>query len=157
MRKLFILLLLLSCGLCRAAAGTPSAPPPKPGPPPVSPKPEGPWKMTVELRGARQVFRLGETARFLFTLTGADGKPGAFKEMKIELWLDGDHHVRRFIADNSGRILVEIRPEKQCLVRCRAEYGNAFAVGSATFSLLPKVDTGRKLYQKRHPPVDSYR
>ena len=106
-------------------------------------------QLTVRTVRDRSVYRIGETVRFIFTLTGPDGKPGAGKELKMELWLDGKYFLRTCKTDETGRIQANIRPEQQCLVRCRAEYTPAvFAVGSATFSRAPLAVTPYKLRMK---------
>ena len=149
MKLLLPLLLFLSGLTFLCGAEKPAAPLPA--------KKEGPWRVSVVRRGEKSVFMIGETASFVFTLTGPDGKPGADRRMKIEFWLDGKHHVRYGKTDVTGRIQANIRPESPCLVRCRGEYDTeAFAVGAATFSTLPSAGREYRRHLKYKPPVTVY-
>ena len=143
-----LLLFVFGAALLRGAEKPVAAPPAKK---------EGPWKVTVRRRGEKAVFMIGETASFIFTLTGPDGKPGANRQMKIEFWLDGKHHVRYGKTDATGRIQANIAPETPCLVRCRGEYdADAFAVEAATISNLPRAGREYRRHLKYKPPVIVY-
>ena len=150
--KLFLSLLLFASGALLCGAEKPA-----PAPVPAPAKKEEPWKVSVIRRGEKAVFMIGETASFVFTLTGPDGKPGSNRQMKIEFWLDGKHHVRYGKTDATGRIQANIRPETPCLVRCRGEYdADAFAVEAATFSNLPRAGREYRRSLKYNPPVIVY-
>lgn len=157
MRVLLSLMLLVS-GLTLLSGAEKPGPAPAPAKPAPAPaKKEGPWRVSVRRRGDKSVFMIGETASFIFTLTGPDGKRAANRQMKIELWLDGKHHVRYGKTDATGRIQANIRPETPCLVRCRGEYdADAFAVEAATFSNLPSAGRDYRRHLKYKPPVTVY-
>ncbi|MBR2374308.1 MAG: hypothetical protein IKA87_08790 [Lentisphaeria bacterium] len=100
------------------------------------------WNLAVESNRRSTVYRIGETVRFIFKLTDEKNKPVSDAALKVELWFDGRYVLRKVKADKTGRIQVNIKPEKQCLVRCRAEYSSeVFAVGSATVSRAPNLGT----------------
>lgn len=100
------------------------------------------WRLSVEASRRSTVYRIGETVKFRFKLQDEKNAPCSNAPVKVELWFDGRYISRKIKTDKTGQIQVNIRPEKQCLVRCRVEYSaEVFAVGSATVSRAPNLGT----------------